>query len=256
MFCHEITTRYLSENTASRLTVALTVMSMGTIAMAAKPDNVTQQEMALIPVYCPYTQSWDQYLRTSESIRWSKRLGPGFGAIHHYCWGQINLLRALRSSTPEQERKHLLHLVRSDYIYVVKNSPRDFILLPEIHTRIGEVELRLNLVNDANKSFAQARALKPDYWPGYSHWAEFLIGAGKRTEAKQLVKLGLEYSPSSRVLREQYRLLGGNSSEIIPRIIRPEPDSAAGDTAASEATQQPTRIQKADEASHSASPDK
>ena len=110
---------------------------------------------------------------------------------------------------------------------MVKNSPRTFVLLPEIHTRIGELELHLARHHEADQSFAKARALKPDYWPAYSHWAEFLIKSGQRAEAKQLVKSGLEYSPNSRVLTEQYRMLGGKPSEIVPRVGEHAPKSPA-----------------------------
>ena len=44
-------------------------------------------------------------------------------------------------------------------------------------------------------------------------------------EAKQLVQSGLEYSPNSRVLREQYRSLGGNPSDIKPNVKLPTPGS-------------------------------
>jgi hypothetical protein len=66
--------------------------------------------------------------------------------------------------------------------------------------------------------FAEARALKPDYWPGYSHWADFLMRSGQKAEAKQLVRSGLEHNPDAKTLREQYRLLGGNPSEIVSRV--------------------------------------
>lgn len=209
-----------------RLALALVMTSITAIAMA-KPENVTKEEMAVIPHYCreamdPNAQGLPAY--------WAyvTRLGLGFRAIHHYCWGHINQLRAMRSSTPQRDRVFLLSNVRADFIYVVKNSPPDFILLPEVYTRIGQVELLQSLPHDANKSFAQARALKPDYWPAYSHWADFLIRTGKKTEAMQLVKSGLEYSPKSRMLIDQYRQLGGNPSQVVPKVKEKGADEATG----------------------------
>lgn len=247
---HTTPRRCLSGPALPRLAIALMLLNMMPLAMAGKPDNVTPEEMALIPAYCPYTQSWE-YLNRPEGLRWAARVGPGFGALHHYCWGQINLLRAMRSSTQEHERRHLLNLVRGDYGYVVRNSPRDFILLPEIHTRIGEVEIHLALFKDANQSFARARALKPDYWPAYSHWADFLIRSGKLDDARKLVKTGLEYSPGAKVLRDQYRRLGGNPSEILPIASTPVPKDASGKTAAPEESEQSTLADETQEDSHS-----
>lgn len=185
-------------------------------AFAGKPDNVTSAEMATIPPYCPYAQSWDQYMVSPESKRWASILGKPFHAIHHYCWAQINMQRALRSGTPEATRISLFKSVRDDYLYVAQRATPDFVLLPEIMSRLGEVEVRLSLIREADQSFAMARKLKPDYWPAYSHWAEFLIKIGKKSEAINIVKTGLAYSPTSRVLREQFRLLGGDPSTIKP----------------------------------------
>ena len=78
----------------------------------------------------------------------------------------------------------------------------------------------------ADKAFARARAIKPDYWPAYSQWAEYLMKIGKQAEAKQLVKAGLEQAPQARMLIEQYRLLGGKPSEIVPVVTKPSPDKA------------------------------
>lgn len=56
---------------------------------------------------------------------------------------------------------------------------------------------------------------------------EFLINTGNQTEAKRLVKEGLEYSPNAKRLREQYRQLGGNPSEIVPKVSKTQEDPAA-----------------------------
>ncbi len=204
------------------ISVCLAFSMLSFSAIAGKPDNVTSAEMATIPPYCPYAQSWDQYMVSPESKRWASILGKPFHAIHHYCWAQINMQRALRSGTPESTRMSLYKMVRDDYLYVIQRSTPEFVLLPEMMSRLGEVEVRLSLIREANQSFATARKLKPDYWPAYSHWAEYLIRTGKKTEAKSLVKTGLEYSPNSRVLREQFRLLGGDPSTIKP-VSKPEP---------------------------------
>jgi tetratricopeptide (TPR) repeat protein len=195
-------------------------------AIARKPDNVTEAEMATIPRYCPYAQSWNYNINGPETKRWVSVLGETFHAIHHYCWAQINLQRSFRIGTSEQERRGLLGLVRNDYFYVIDNAKPGFVLLPEVWSRLGEVEVRLSKIKEANQSFANARKIKPDYWPAYSHWVEYLIRTGNKAEAKSLVKTGLEYSPDSRVLREQFRLLGGDPSTIKPikkQEIKDEP---------------------------------
>lgn len=200
------------------LAIASVLIGMPNTATAFDTGSVTNAELALIPRYCAYAQSFSMS-NTPESKQWATRLGSeSFKNIHHYCWGLINLQRAKHSSTPKGQRLFLLSTITGDIQYSIRGAAKGFVLLPEMLTRNGEVYLLRSLPDDANKSFAQARELKPDYWPAYSGWAEFLIYSGKKAEARQLVKAGLEYSPNAKVLREQYRLLGGDPSKIVARV--------------------------------------
>lgn len=232
---------------------SLVLMSIPITAIALPPNEITSEEMALSPPYCPYAQTfWGS--GKPESKQWRARMGPAFEAIHHYCWGQINVQRALRSSTPRKQRQYLLSTAVSDYSFVIRNASivdRKFVLLPEILTKRGDVQLLLSLPGDASKSFAEARALKPDYWPAYSSWAEYLVKVGKRSEAKLLVKAGLEYSPSSRTLGELYRLLGGDRTAILPKAKEHSPDSVNLGTSVSGSEQETAGAKDSKEALHS-----
>jgi hypothetical protein len=193
-----------------RLALASALTGIPNTASAFDVASVTEAELALSPSYCAYAQLFPRH-NTPAGKRWAARMGEeSFRHIHHYCWGLINLQRARRNAVSQQEKLQMLAASNADFNYVIKRVPKGFALLPEILTRDGEVFLLRSLPNEANKSFAQARALKPDYWPAYSVWVEFLIYSGNKVEAKRLVEAGLKYSPHSKVLREQYRLLGGN----------------------------------------------
>jgi tetratricopeptide (TPR) repeat protein len=208
-----------------RLALALSLMGIAGIAAANKPDNITDAEMKLLPRYCPDTMGFkygDAYTNTSPRAgHWVALMGKGFWAMHHYCWAQINLPRAKRSGVSPQAKRGILEGVRSDYQYVLNNTTVDFIMRPEVLSRLGEVELMLANPNAANIAFSSARELKPDYWPAYSHWAEYLIRTGKKAEAKQLLQTGLEHAPNAKVLAEQYRIVGGKPSEIVPKAKAP-----------------------------------
>lgn len=177
--------------------------------------------MALIPTYCPDTMGFgygDAHYNTSpRAPRWVSMLGKDFWHLHHYCWALINLKRANRHGISPQQRKGLLQEVLSDYQYVLERANPDFLLLPEILTRAGEVELKLARSERAEAVFAKARQIKPDYWPAYTHWIEYLIAKGRRAEAKNLAQEGLEYSPTAKTLQTQFRLLGGDPSLIVPK---------------------------------------
>jgi len=219
--------------TALRLITGLSLIMLAGVVMA-KPNNITEDEMMLIPRYCPDTMGFkygDAYSNTSPNAKkWVGMMGNGFWALHHYCWALINLQRATRHNVSLQARQSMLEDVVADAMYVVKNTPPDFILLPEILTRIGEAELRLSHHDNADKSFARARELKPDYWPAYSHWAEFLMKVGRRQEALRIVASGLVYSPNAKVLLKQYQVLGGKPSGIPRPITKPAQEKDADTT--------------------------
>lgn len=207
----------------------------GAVAVAvAKPENVTDGELALTPAYCPDTMGFkygDAYSNTSpRAAHWVGLMGKSFWALHHYCWALINLHRAQAAGVPANAKRGALESVVGDYMYVVKNSTPNFVLLPEIYTRIGEAQLMLGNVGGAYDAFAQARALKPDYWPAYLRWAEVLIKSKQKAEAKALIAEGLSHAPNAKPLLDQYRLLGGNPAEIHPIAKAPQP-AGSGDAA-------------------------
>jgi tetratricopeptide (TPR) repeat protein len=208
---------------SSRLVLGLLLMATAGMATAV-PENITEAEMKLLPRYCPDTQVFAEGdARTNPRGKyWISRMGPTFGAMHHYCWGLINMNRSRRAGVSENERKQQWETARGDFLYVIKHATPDFVLLPEIYTRLGEVELLRKNPGAANEAFAKARVLKPDYWPAYSHWAEFLMNIGRRPEALKIVSSGLAYSPDAKVLREQFRLLSGKASDIPKLAEKPQ----------------------------------
>lgn len=203
------------------LAIGLSLMGMVDLAVAA-PADITEAEMNLLPKYCPYTQTFKNgspsYAPSPKARYWVAQMGGTFWAMHHYCWAQINMIRSRKAGVPAHERRQMWESARGDYLYVIENAAPDFILLPEIYTRIGEVELLLSQPDKAKNAFSHARQLKPDYWPAYSHWAEFLMKIGRKPEALKVVASGLQYSPNAKVLLEQFRILGGKPSEI-PKAV-------------------------------------
>ncbi|WP_291994456.1 hypothetical protein [Candidatus Accumulibacter sp. ACC003] len=220
---HMVTRSGVNFVTLTRLVIASTLIAIPNIGAALDLSTITDAETALLPRYCAYSKSFPGN-SAPEAKLWEARLGQeSFKHIHHYCWGLIELQRARRSSTSREQAQYLLGASTSDFEYSIRRVAKNFVLLPEMLTRNGEVYLLRSRPNDASKSFAQARALKPDYWPAYSSWAEFLMQSGKRAEAKRIVNAGLKYSPNAKVLREQYRLLGGRSTEAAAPLAEHPP---------------------------------
>lgn len=215
---------------ALRLLLPVLVFASLTPAFAGKPPNVTDGEMALIPPYCLDTQGFkygDAYSNTSPRAgHWVGLMGKSFWHMHHYCWALLNMRRADLVARSAQERKGLRGEAVGDIEYVIKNSPRNFVLLPEILTTLGGVQILQANASAAADAFQQARDLKPDYWPAYSDWAQFLIKSGQKAQAKQLVKTGLEHVPDAKVLQDQFRLLGGDPAEVVPKTKLKVPSAA------------------------------
>lgn len=200
-------------------------------AFAGKPANVTDSEMALLPQYCPDTQLFkygDATYNTSPNApKWVGLMGNGFWSMHHYCWALINLARAQKPSIPANVRQETREYAIEDMNYVIQNTPPDFVILPEIYTKIGEVLLSLKRPQEAGGAFAKARSLRVNYWPPYFQWAEYLRSVGKKAEARQLVEEGLSYSPTAKTLRNLLVTLGGDPASVQPRL---PPETSAEST--------------------------
>lgn len=207
-----------------------------TVTAIAKPQNVTESEIALLPRYCIDTEYFEGGPKYSNRMSprapyWVSIMGEGFWWMHHYCSGLIFFNRAQSSRLRGEHKRYAYIDARLEFAFTINKLEKNFLLLPEIYTKLGEAESRLSNISAASIAFSTARDIKPDYWPAYSKWADILIINNQKVEAKRIVAEGLKHSPNSKVLREQYRTLGGNPSEIqpttnpAPAIESPEPES-------------------------------
>lgn len=176
-------------------------------ANASEPINITTEEIALLPKYCPYTQGSKPGITVGaknhpQSEAWLNTIGPGFWHLHHYCWALVQIRRADKSTTPDQLRNGYRQSAIGNMEYVIRNSPGDLVLLPEIYTWIGRLELRQKRPERAQQYFEKAKSLKIDYWPAYYHWAEHLFSMNNNKEALKITLDGLVQSPSSKPLLE------------------------------------------------------
>jgi tetratricopeptide (TPR) repeat protein len=173
--------------------------------------NITAGERAILPEYCADTQTFgygDAYFNTSpRAAYWVGLMGKGFWAMHHHCWSLIREHRSRAAGLTRQERDWHLISANGDYLYVIENTPADFVLLPEIYTRMGENHVLLDNVGAAMDAFTAARQKKVDYWPAYTAWARILLKAGKRQEALAHVETVMKLVPDDAELRRQYGLL-------------------------------------------------
>ena len=216
------------------------LIAFGSAAHAQQPSNISDGELALLPQYCR-----DRFvLETSNrhrdipplAVYWISKMGQSFWAMHHYCWAKINQRRIFATESATKWRMDQLVGVIGDLGYVLKNSPPDFIMLPEIYSALGEVELLRKNPAAAIGHFNTARKLKPSYPPPYQMWSEYLLSTGKNDEAKALLKVGLEHNSTAVNLQVMYKKLGGDPKTIVPvdppAALAPAASQASTDPAA------------------------
>lgn len=208
--------------------LATSLLGSASAVLARMPQDITNDEMALLPAYCPYTQGFKLsspvHAPSAAVQRWESAMGKGFWHMHHHCWALINFNRASKSGLPESTRKALLIEARDDFLYVIRTASEDFVLLPEVLTWMGRNAIHLRNLTEAEKAFARARELKPDYWPAYFHWALSLQGRGKKAEALELLRSGLYQAPNNKTMLSLYTDLGGKQSDIPePKPKEPTP---------------------------------
>lgn len=213
-----------------------------TSARAVPAHNVTAGELALLPPFCIDTEGFMYGPENSPRMSprapgWVKQMGHGFWALHHYCWARVHLnrLRTGRADTPN--KKWFAQMIANEHMYVVRNVSPDFILLPEVWSRIGEALLLAGDVGGAMEAYANARSLKPDFWPAYTQWAAFLVERNKRKEALDLITEGLRHAPNSPQLRESFKTLGGVAlpPPAPDALLKAEPVAAPAQEAAASA---------------------
>ena len=205
-----------------KLCVGIVLASL-VLPVSALPRNFTDGEASFLPPYCIDTEYFKGGSRHSNHMSprapyWESLMGDGFWWMHHYCSGMVFARRAEAYSKSSPDRGYNYLEAVQEFRYTINQLAKDFVLLPEIYTRLGEVEAKLRDFGAAYGSYLRAREIKPDYWPAYAQWAQVLIDSGQKAEAKKLVQAGLEYSPDAAKLIEQFKLLGGDPTKIVPVV--------------------------------------
>jgi tetratricopeptide (TPR) repeat protein len=182
-------------------------------ALAASPNRIRAGEVALLPAYCADTMTFgpggSEGAPTERQRQWVGTMGRGFWTMHHYCWALVSERRAGMAGISTQQRHALLQAAIDDCGFVFANAPGDFVMLPEVHTRVGDYHHRLGRFGEALLHYSRAQALKPDYWPAYVHHARMLMQLNEHQSARAIVDQGLSHAAEEPKLLELRRELSG-----------------------------------------------
>lgn len=213
------------------LALLLLALASAGPAWAQRPPNVTDGELALLPVYCPDTQGFkygDAVTNPSpRSKAWVDKLGKAFWALHHHCWGLVKVRRAMAPGVAPPIRTGLIKAAIGDYDYVIRHSDSSFLVLPDVYLKMGEAYLLLGETANAAAAYERSRVLKPDFWPAYAGWADALHKSGARAAALTHLEEGMRNAPTAQALQQQYQLYGGDLKKFMGRLPAPAAGAAS-----------------------------
>ena len=203
----------------------------------ARPENVTPEERALLPEYCDAVQEASGY--ATGFARWTAVYGEAFNSFHHYCWAFIYLMRADRHSTANQ--RQMLMNAYDEIAYVLRATPPDHVLVPEMLTKQGMILRRQGRIREAIDRLEKAAALNPKYWRAYAELAQCYLAQNDKRKALEVVEEGLTHSPDSRALAAWLKDLGGQQRAGPTRPSVTSAERTGTDAAPSGRTEQGTR---------------
>ena len=158
-------------------------------------------KLKILPEYCVYMQAGPQ-AGSPNADRYKEYLGEGWLHTHHYCWGLDKMLQAFLNVTVESQYRHYLNSAISEFNYVLKRVPNDFVLKPEILSRKGMALSFLEKDNEASHAFLSAIKLKPDYVFPYIQLSKLYSKNGENEEAGKVLDRALKHSPNSPLLKQ------------------------------------------------------
>lgn len=160
-------------------------------------------EMALMPQYCQVKCSLGNDRDNPKVARWMKILGAGnYIHLHHYCFA-LGFEQRYRRETDKNKRDFILGQISRNYEYVIERWPKDMRLYPEAHTRYAMTLAGAGQAGAAVAHFQSALNARPDYAPAYAAYSDWLVSQGKKSEAADLLKRGLQQAPTSKLLRSR-----------------------------------------------------
>lgn len=155
-------------------------------AMADRPPDVTQEEIAMLPPWCLVTQTFTiGELRHRQYQAQVARYGESWTHMHHFCWAMLDSNRLYRANTgkPPQYANYTRAVGNIDYVLAATRDNPAFIWRPDLYTHRAKLLRRANKINDALQTAEAFIKEWPQIPDGYVLIADLLTGASRRNEA-------------------------------------------------------------------------
>lgn len=182
---------------------ALAVAVLCSGARAVQTEDMTPAERAVLPRWCEFTQTFDRSPRAPGRYEdHLARHGPGWAAVHHYCWAIASLVRQSQASNTDQNRRFLAQSALRDIDYVLRNSPADFFMRYDILLRKGRVLLGEKANAKAIETANEMVQMDPRRSEGHALLAEAHLAGGRAAEAARILDSAAEQVSDPERLRQ------------------------------------------------------
>ena len=177
------------------------------VDIGSRRGYFTPGELALLPEICKDIQGSPTY-NGPRGDHWRAYIGDSLQHMHHYCRGMRDLLFLRTVQLKPEHRRLLWDRAAGEMMYVIERSPPTMAMQPELWLHYGNAKLNLGDLMAAQRAYEQSRKLKPDYWPAYTQWADYLIQNKRNDDARVLLEEGLKHAPDQPELVKRLASVG------------------------------------------------
>lgn len=184
------------------LSVALSVtVSFNAVAAAGDLTSPpTKDEIRYLPEYCKVKFEFGYDQKNPNVKRWMGILGANYGDIHHYCKGMVLISRADQNP---KAYSWLLQRAIGNFDYIIAAAKPEFILLPEVLVKRGEVNERLGQEAEAIKDYYTAIKANKAYSSPYVRLSRLFMKSDDKDKAREILEEGLRNAPTSKLLKRK-----------------------------------------------------
>lgn len=219
----------------ARIAMAVLALSCPVHQLFANDPQATEAEWALVPAWC--SDSLKSYSVTANPGLYAAGLAEikdpqvrakivsldksGCSGYHHYCWA---LIWANRGYFYEGEDHWTLEsfygwaISDLNYVFNSSKNSKTCLLMPEMHTKRGEMQLLLGKAKEAEASYLAAIAIKREYAPAYIALSDMYESLGDSEKALEILQTGIKANPSSGALSKKLARL---QARVAGQVAKP-----------------------------------
>lgn len=187
--------------------------------VAAEAFAPTPAEIERLPPVC-------KRILTGTITRQEAAPYPNF---HHYCYGLNFINRAERPGQTTDGRRFNLTSALGEIGYTAGKAPQGHWSLPQLHTDMGRVYMKLKDTAKAAEAYSKALGFNPRYEPAYVGLIQVYRSMGSQGSVLDLATTGLRHLPDSSRLKKAYLDSGGRQPFPAP-IEQPTPNEARAES--------------------------